>query len=93
MRVEVGGQVLQIAAAEVVGEGNKSVELILGQLFGEVRNVSSVLGRAWISRSGRRKGNPKKMAGGFAYCHGDVMIHASDEFSGVLMKEVIPGRS
>lgn len=33
VRVEVGGQVLEIAAAEVVGEGYKSVELVLGQLL------------------------------------------------------------
>lgn len=37
VRVEVGGQVLQVAAAEVVGEGHQSVELVLGQLgfFGQ----------------------------------------------------------
>lgn len=52
-------------------------------------------------RFGQRLGSPgveegrktKKMAGEFAYCHGDVTIHARDEVSSVLMKEVIPGRS
>lgn len=31
--VEVGREVLQVAAAEVVGEGDQRVELVLGQLL------------------------------------------------------------
>lgn len=33
VRVEIRGQFLQIAAAEVVGEGHERVELVLGQLL------------------------------------------------------------
>lgn len=41
VRVEIRGQVLQIAAAEVVGEGDKSVELVLGQLVEMMRKCVS----------------------------------------------------
>lgn len=35
-----------------------------------------------VNRGGVREG-------GFAYCDGDVLVHARDEFSGVLMEEFI----